>query len=404
LIEYPLAVLRVGLTGGIGSGKSTVARRLVARGALLVDSDVLAREVVAPGTDGLAEVAATFGEGVLDASGALDRPALAAVVFGDPAARERLNAIIHPRVRARSAELIAAAPADAVVVQDIPLLVETGAAPSFPLVIVVHADAEERVRRLARRGLPEADARARIAAQASDAARRAAADVWLSNDGSERDLEAEVDALWERRLVPFEANLRERRPVFAGAPRLVDPDPEWPAVARRLRARVAAAVGERGRGVAHIGSTSVPGLPAKNVIDLQLGVASLADADAARDALQDAGFPWRPDITHDNPKPPGSPVWLKRFHSSADPGRAVNLHIREVGSPGWRYALLFRDWLRADAAARAEYLSVKRTAAERCAGDPDAARYVEVKEPWFDSAWELAETWAATSAWVPSLD
>jgi dephospho-CoA kinase len=397
-------VLRVGLTGGIGSGKSTVARRLVARGALLVDADVLAREVVAPGTDGLAEVAATFGDAVLDASGALDRPALAAVVFDDPAARERLNAIIHPRVRARSAELIASAPADAVVVQDIPLLVETGAAASFPLVVVVHADAEERVRRLVRRGMPEADARARIAAQASDAARRAAADVWLSNDGSERDLETAVDALWERRLVPFEANLRERRPVVAGAPRLVDPDPEWPAVAQRLRARVAAAVGERGRGVAHIGSTAVPGLLAKDVIDLQLGVASLADADAVREALQDAGFPRYPRIYHDNPKPPGSPAWPKRVHGSADPERPVNLHIREVGSPGWRYALLFRDWLRADAGARAEYLAIKRTAAERYAGDPDAGRYVEVKEPWFDAALERAGAWAATSAWVPSLD
>jgi dephospho-CoA kinase len=399
-------VLRVGLTGGIGSGKSTVARRLVARGAVLVDSDVLAREVVAPGTTGLAEVAATFGDGVLDAAGALDRPALAAVVFDDPAARERLNAIVHPRVRERSAELIAAAPADAVVVQDIPLLVENGMAPFFPLVVVVHADAEERVRRLVRRGMPETDARARIAAQASDAARRAAADVLLSNDGEERDLEAAVDTFWERRLVPFEANLRERRIVAAGAPRLAGPDPEWPAVAERLRARVAAAAGERGRGVAHIGSTSVPGLPAKDVIDLQLGVASLADADAdaVRDALQDAGFPWHPRIDHDNPKPPGSPVWPKRVHGSADPGRPVNLHIREVGSPGWRYALLFRDWLRADAAARAEYLAVKRTAAERCAGDPDAARYVEVKEPWFDAAWGRVEAWAATSAWVPSLD
>lgn len=397
-------MLRVGLTGGIGSGKSTVARRLVDRGALLVDSDVLAREVVAPGTDGLAEVAATFGDGVLDASGALDRPALAAVVFGDAAARERLNAIVHPRVRDRSVELIAAAPADAVVVQDVPLLVESGMAPLFPLVVVVHADAEERVRRLVRRGLPEADARARIAAQAGDAARRAAADVWLSNDGAERDLEAGVDALWERRLVPFEANLRERRAVSAGAPRLVDPDPDWPAAAERLRARVAAAVGERGRGVAHIGSTSVPGLPAKDVIDLQLGVASLADADAARDALQDAGFPWLSDIDHDNPKPPGSPVWPKRIHGSADPGRAVHLHIREVGSPGWRYALLVRDWLRADAAARAEYLAVKRTAAERYSDDRNAARYVEVKEPWFDAASDRVNAWAATSAWVPSLD
>jgi dephospho-CoA kinase len=398
-------VLRVGLTGGIGSGKSTVARRLVAHGAVLVDSDVLAREVVAPGTDGLAAVVAAFGEGVLDGAGALDRAALAAVVFDDPAARERLNAIIHPRVRVRSVELIATAPADAVVVQDIPLLVESGMAAHFPLVVVVHADAEERVRRLVRlRGMPEADARARIASQASDDARRAAADVWLDNSASESDLEAAVDALWERRLVPFEANLRERRIVTAGPLRLVDPDPDWRAAGERLRARVAAAAGERGRGVAHTGSTAVPGLPAKDVIDLQLGVASLADADAVRDALQDAGFPWHPRIDHDNPKPPGSAVWPKRVHGSADPGRAVNLHVREVGSPGWRYALLFRDWLRADPAARAEYLAVKRDAAARYAGDPDAARYVEVKEPWFDAALPRAEEWAATSAWVPSLD
>jgi dephospho-CoA kinase len=397
-------VLRVGLTGGIGSGKTTVARRLVAHGAVLVDSDVLAREVVAPGTAGLAEVVAAFGEGVLDAAGALDRQALAAVVFGDLAARERLNGIVHPRVRARSDEMVAAAPADAVVVQDVPLLVESGMAPRFPLVVVVHADAEERVRRLVRlRGMPEADARARIAAQASDDARRAAADVLLANDGDERDLEAAVDALWAR-LVAFEANLRERRIVSSGAPRLVGPDPEWPAQAARLRARVAAAAGERGRGVAHIGSTAVPGLPAKDVIDLQLGVASLADADAIRDALEDAGFPRHPRIDRDNPKPPGSPVWPKRVHGSADPGRVVNLHIRAVGSPGWRYALLFRDWLRADPDAREEYLRVKRDAAARYAGDPDAARYVEVKEPWFDAASQRAESWAITSAWGPSLD
>jgi dephospho-CoA kinase len=398
-------VLRVGLTGGIGSGKSTVARRLVAHGAVLVDADVLAREVVAPGTDGLAAVVAAFGKSVLDAAGALDRAALAAVVFDDPAARERLNAIIHPRVRARSVELIASAPADAVVVQDIPLLVDSGMTVHFPLVVVVHADAEERVRRLVRlRGMPETDARARIASQASDDARRAAADVWLDNSASERDLEAAVDALWERRLVPFEANLRERRIVSAGPPRLVDPDPDWRAAGERLRARVAAAAGERGRGVAHTGSTAVPGLPAKDVIDMQLGVASLADADAVRDALQDAGFPWHPRIDHDNPKPPGSPVWPKRLHGSADPGRVVHLHVREVGSPGWRYALLFRDWLRADPAARAEYLAVKRDAAARYAGDPDAARYAEAKEPWFDGALPRAEEWAATSAWVPSLD
>lgn len=399
-----VAVLRVGLTGGIGSGKTTVARRLVQRGAVLVDSDAIAREVVEPGTDGLAAIVETFGRGVLDAAGALDRPALAAVVFGDSAAREQLNRIVHPRVRQRSDELIATAPPDAVVVQDIPLLVEGGMAATFPLVVVVHADAEERVRRLVgQRGMPEADARARIAAQADDAARRAVADVWLDNSDGPDEILSAVDALWSDRLVPFEANLRLRRPVRGGPPRLVPPDPGWAAAGERLSARVAAAVGERGRGVAHIGSTAVPGLSAKDVIDLQLGVKSLADADAAREALQDAGFPFRPDIDHDNPKPPGSAPWPKRYHASADPGRPVHLHVREVGSPGWRYALVVRDWLRADAAARADYLALKCDAAARFHDDPDAARYVAVKEPWFDAASPRADAWAASSRWVPSL-
>lgn len=398
------SVLRVGLTGGIGSGKTTVARRFVERGALLVDSDVLAREAVGPGTDGLAEIVDTFGGGVLDADGALDRAALAGVVFGDAEARGKLNAIVHPRVRRRSDELIAAAPADAVVVQDVPLLVEGGMAPYFPLVVVVHADAEERVRRLVeQRGMPESDARARIAAQAGDGARRAAADVWLDNAGSPGDLEATVDELWERRLVPFEANLRERRAVKGGPPRLADPNPQWSADGARMAARVAAAAGFRGRGVEHTGSTSVPDLPAKDVIDLQLGVESLADADAIRDALQDAGFPRLAHIVHDNPKPPGSAPWPKRLHGTADPGRLVNLHVREVGSPGWRYALLFRDWLRAVPEAREEYLGVKRKAESLYGDDPDAARYVEVKEPWFDEALPRADAWAASFAWSPSL-
>jgi dephospho-CoA kinase len=398
-------VLRVGLTGGIGSGKSTVARRLVQRGAVLIDSDAIAREVVAPGTEGLAEVVAEFGNGVLAEQGVLDRAALASVVFHDPDARERLNGIVHPRVRRRSDELMATAPADAVVVQDVPLLVEGGMAPLFPMVVVVHADAEERVRRLVElRGMSEPDARARIATQADDAARRAAADVWLDNDGAPAVVEAAVDALWAGRIVPFEENLRLRRTVGAGPPRLTGPDPVWAAEGARLCARVAAAAGDRGRNAAHIGSTAVPGLPAKDVIDLQLGVDSLADADAVRDALQDAGFPWRADIDRDNPKPPGSPPWPKRYHGSADPARVVHLHVREVGSPGWRYALLLRDWLRADAAARDEYLAGKRQAEARYGGDVDAVRYVEVKEPWFDAAEPRAEAWAETSAWSPSLD
>lgn len=391
-------MLKVGLTGGIGSGKSTVARRLVERGAVLVDSDALAREVVAAGTPGLAAVVEAFGRDVLGAGGELDRPALASVVFGDAEARGRLNAIVHPLVRERSDELIAAAAADAVVVQDIPLLVENGMAPHLPLVIVVHTDAEERVRRLVgQRGMPEADARARIAAQADDDARRAAADVWLDNGGAPADLTAAVDALWETRLVPFEAHLR-RRETVPSVPVLVEPDPGWPVAAARLAARVSAAAG--GREVTHIGSTAVPGLPAQDVIDLQLGVRSLADADGFRDALAEAGFPGRPAVDHDHPKPPG-PVWPQRFHGSADPGRGAHLHVRELGSPGWRYALLLRDWLRADPAARAEYLRLKRRAAAAAGGDPDV--YVAGKEPWFDGAAARAEAWAVSSGWAPSL-
>src|SRR4051794_2545083 len=199
---YCPCVLRIGLTGGIGSGKSTVSRLLVERGALLVDADVLARAVVEPGTPGLAAVVEAFGDGVLTPEGALDRPALAAIVFADPGARARLDGIVHPLVRQRAAELVAAAPADAVVVQDVPLLVETGQAASFDLVLVVEADLETRVRRLVQRGLGEEDARARIASQATDAQRRAVADVVLGNSGTPEELEAQVDRFWAERVAP----------------------------------------------------------------------------------------------------------------------------------------------------------------------------------------------------------
>jgi dephospho-CoA kinase len=195
-------VLRIGLTGGIGSGKSTVAGLLAARGAQVVDADRIAREVVEPGTPGLAAVVAAFGHGVLTSDGALDRPALAAVVFADPDARRRLDGIVHPLVRARAAELVAAAPPDAVVVQDVPLLVETGQAGSYDLVLVVQADLATRVRRLVARGLSEEDARARIAAQATDEQRRAVADVVLDNSGTVEELEAQVEHFWAERVAP----------------------------------------------------------------------------------------------------------------------------------------------------------------------------------------------------------
>ena len=188
------------MTGGIGSGKSTVAALLAERGASVVDADRIARAVLEPGTPGLAAVVAEFGDGVLTDDGALDRAALAAVVFADPAARARLDGIVHPLVRARAAELVAAAPADAVVVQDVPLLVETGQAGSFDLVLVVEADPATRVARLVERGLTADDARARMASQATDEQRRAVADVVLRNDGDRAELAAQVDRFWAERV------------------------------------------------------------------------------------------------------------------------------------------------------------------------------------------------------------
>ncbi|MFD0398597.1 dephospho-CoA kinase [Kitasatospora sp. NPDC127121] len=190
-------MLKIGLTGGIGAGKSEVSRLFAAHGAVIVDSDVIAREVVAPGTDGLAAVAAEFGPQVLREDGALDRPALGAIVFADPARLQALNAIVHPLVRARSAELEAAAAPDAVVVHDVPLLAENGLAPLYDLVVVVDAADDVRVERLVRlRGMAEEEARARMAAQASRADRLAIADVVIDNGGPLEALAPRVDEVW----------------------------------------------------------------------------------------------------------------------------------------------------------------------------------------------------------------
>jgi dephospho-CoA kinase len=192
-------VISVGLTGGIGAGKSEVSGRLAARGAVVIDSDRIARDVVAAGSPGLAAVAAEFGAGVLRPDGTLDRERLGALVFADKRARERLNAIVHPLVRQRSAELVAGLPDDAVVVHDIPLLVENGLAAGFDLVAVVDAPEDVQVDRLRRqRGMAEPDARARIAAQATREQRRAVADVVIDNGGDLARLDRQVSALWER--------------------------------------------------------------------------------------------------------------------------------------------------------------------------------------------------------------
>ena len=197
-------VITVGLTGGIGSGKSTVAELLSSYGAVIIDADVLAREAVAPGTAGLARVVEEFGPEMVAADGSLDRARLGAVVFGHPQRLAALNAIVHPYVRRRSEELTASAPADSVVVQVIPLLVENGLT-DFDVVVVVDASLETQLRRLAERGMDQADARARIAAQATREQRRAAADAVIDNDGDLSDLQAQVERLW--------ADLRRRGPA-----------------------------------------------------------------------------------------------------------------------------------------------------------------------------------------------
>jgi dephospho-CoA kinase len=396
-------MLRVGLTGGIGSGKSTVAARLAEHGATVIDSDRIAREVVAPGTEGLAAVVDAFGQDVLTDDGALDRAALAAIVFSDDAQRARLNSITHPLIGARTARLLAEAAEDAVVVHDVPLLVENGLAPAYQLVIVVDAPVDERVRRLvAARGMAEADARARIAAQADEAARRAAADVWLDNSGAPERVLAAVDGLWTERLVPFEENVRLDRPPERGGPQLVRYDPTWPAAAQRLIGRLRHALGDGALRIDHIGSTSVPGIAAKDVIDIQVAVSSLDVADELAEPLVRAGFPRAPQFTRDTPHPPdlNPEHWRKRMAVSGDPKRWANVHLRVAGSPGWRAALLFRDWLRAEPEWLADYQALKeRTAVEYASRH--IAEYAEAKEPWFERAFTEMERWAERTGWRP---
>ncbi|BDD82387.1 dephospho-CoA kinase [Tsukamurella pulmonis] len=288
-------MLRIGLTGGIGAGKSTVAKELAALGAVIVDGDKIAREVVEPGTPGLAALVEAFGDEILAEDGSLNRPALAAIAFSDDESRAKLNAITHPLVGARSAELIEAAGPDAVIVQDIPLLVENKVAPMFHLVIIVWVDAEERVRRLVgSRGMAEDDARARIAAQATDEQRRAVADVWLENTGTEEQTRAAVRALWAERIAPFAANVAAHRPA-EGAPLLDDP-----AYGERLTNRLWVALGAKASAVTADGAAAT--------VVLADGV----EEPAVTDVLADAGF---------------APVGAGEYRGS-DPGRAVTVRVR----------------------------------------------------------------------------
>ena len=407
-----VGVLRVGLTGGIGAGKSTVSRVLAELGAVIVDADLIAREVVEPGTPGLAALVEAFGGDILHPDGSLNRPALAEKAFGSDDSRVLLNSILHPRIGQRTAELVDGAPADGIVVQDIPLLVEGRMGPAFNLVVVVYVDEAERVRRLVElRGMPEADARARIAAQATDEQRRAAADVWLDNSGPPEALEAQVRALFADRLVPFEENLRSGT-VVSVPPVLRAADPEWAAQGSRLVERLRLVCGDRAVRIDHVGSTAVPGLDARDLIDVQITVADLATADALCAPLAAAGFPPVADATYDEPKPAygvggeaDPALWDKRTHGGADPGRPMRISLRVDGWPGQQFALVLRDWLRTDATARADFLEVKRVAAAKAAADTHAdaptRTYADALAPWFDRGYQRAWAWAESAGWSP---
>lgn len=210
-------MLTIGLTGGIGAGKSTVSRRLADLGATVIDADLIAREVVAVGTPGLRQVRERFGDEVIGADGALDRPRLGAIVFDDDEARADLNAIVHPLIFAETRRRFAAAAPDAIVVHDMPLLVELNQQSDYHLTVVVGVREQVRLERLVRdRGMSEQEARARMAAQADDDQRRAAADVWLENESTPEQVLTRVDALWRQRLRPYEENLRSVTPARTG--------------------------------------------------------------------------------------------------------------------------------------------------------------------------------------------
>jgi dephospho-CoA kinase len=386
-------MLRIGLTGGIGAGKSTVSATFAECGGIIVDGDVIAREVVEPGTEGLAQLVEAFGEDILHPNGELNRPALAAKAFVDDDKRATLNGIVHPLVARRREEILDAVHDDAVVVEDIPLLVETGLAPLFPLVVVVTAPIETRVTRVVARGMDEADARARIKAQAPEDQRRAIADVLLDNSGSQGELVEKARHLWYNRVLPLAHNIRMRQCVPT-VYQLVPYNPTWPEDACRIIKRIEMACGAKALRVDHIGSTAVEGMDAKDVIDIQVTVESLDVADEINDALAKVGYPRIEYITADTPHTEDPALWRKRIHCAADPGRPANIHIRADGWPAQQFALLFRDWLAANPGVQEDYLAAKRRALS-------AADYADDKESWFADAYDRAWEWAKTTGWQP---
>jgi dephospho-CoA kinase len=241
--------------------------------------------------------------------------------------------------------------------------------------------------------MDEADARARIKAQASEEQRRAIADVLLDNSGSQGELVERARDLWYNRVLPLAHNIRTRQAV-SPPPELVPYNPAWPDDARRIIKRIQTACGSKALRVDHIGSTAVEGMDAKDVIDIQLTVASLDIADELAEALADAGYPRRAHITSDVPHSDDPALWQKRLHGAADPGRPASVHIRVDGWPNQRFALVFVDWLKANPGVQQDYLKAKRAALA-------TQDYAEAKEPWFLDAYDRAKAWSEATGWRP---
>lgn len=338
-------MLMVGLTGGIGAGKSTVTAVLAEEGAVIVDADRIAREVVEPGTPGLAMLVAEFGDGIVAADGTLDRATLATLAFADADRTAALNAITHPLIGERTAELFSSAAADAIVVHDMPLLVEGGMTPGYHLVIVVDTPAEIRLQRLVgQRGMPEEDARARMSRQATDEQRRAVADVLIDNSGEREPVRDLVRGLVETRLRPFEHNLRTGTPVV-GDRAVVPHRPDWAAEAVRAAARLRHVLGETATRIDHVGPTAVPGLDAPDIVDLQVSVRDAAAVEVAVRKLVTGGY------VRDRSSERPVVHWC-------DPARPLEVTIRAEEDPEQEFALLMAEVIGADPTARMEYSQI----------------------------------------------
>lgn len=316
-------MLRIGLTGGIGAGKSTVAGLLADRGAEIIDADAIAREVVAPGEPLLDVLAEAFGDDIIAADGGLDRAALAAVAFADPDSTARLGALMHPVIRDRTAERFAASTAE-VVVHDVPLLVENHMEVGYHLSLLVDVPAEVRLERLvATRGMGRTDAETRIARQADDAQRRAACDVIIANTGIVDATAELVDRLWTDRLAPFAVNLAAGRPARreAGATEAESSEGGSHLGGRRdgdgarLIAKLRHGTGEE------FPITEAEPAPT-GPIRLEITVPEASAAEALSPRLTTLGFP--PVVEGAAATEPG----LIGRHANADPGLPVDLTVR----------------------------------------------------------------------------